>query len=395
MLEEVHQPAASLHRLLTQGSANQESIEDFLGDHSFPLQEGDVTTFVFHGEADLVELRHWIEGAPDLQPFERIDKSNLWHLSVHLPAESRIEYKLEIAKTGDRELIFDPLNPLLAHDPFGANSVCYGAGYTIPDWTLPDPAATPGRIEHLELESRAFGDRRQFGLYLPAGYDKKREYPLLLVHDGRDFVRYSGLKTVLDNLIHRGEIAPLVVGLTEPVDRLREYAGDPRHAFFLTEELLPYLGEHYQLSNSASDRGLMGASFGAVASLYTAWRYPMSFGRLLLQSGSFVATRRGGRRRGPEFRPVVAFTQLFRTSPRQVTEMAYVSCGLFESLCRRNRELVPLLEDAGIDVRYTEVLDGHNWENWRDRMREALVFLFPGPAAPPPAETAGDNSWQT
>ncbi len=30
-------------------------------------------------------------------------------------------------------------------------------------------------------------------------------------------------------------------------------------------------------------------------------------------------------------------------------------------------------------VRYSESRDGHNWENWRDRLREGLSTLFPGP----------------
>jgi enterochelin esterase family protein len=32
-----------------------------------------------------------------------------------------------------------------------------------------------------------------------------------------------------------------------------------------------------------------------------------------------------------------------------------------------------------MDVRYVEAADGHNWENWRDRLREGLSWLFPGP----------------
>ena len=83
----------------------------------------------------------------------------------------------------------------------------------------------------------------------------------------------------------------------------------------------------------------------------------------------------------PEFRPVVAFSQLFRTSPRLVSEKVYISCGQFESLIHHNRELVPLLEAAGMEVRYTETRDGHNWENWRDRLHEGLSFLFPGQAS--------------
>jgi enterochelin esterase family protein len=38
-----------------------------------------------------------------------------------------------------------------------------------------------------------------------------------------------------------------------------------------------------------------------------------------------------------------------------------------------------MLESTGMDLRYVEARDGHNWENWRDRLREALSWLFPGP----------------
>jgi enterochelin esterase family protein len=38
-----------------------------------------------------------------------------------------------------------------------------------------------------------------------------------------------------------------------------------------------------------------------------------------------------------------------------------------------------LLQAAGVDVRYVESKDGHNWGNWRDRLRDGLSWLFPGP----------------
>jgi enterochelin esterase family protein len=40
--------------------------------------------------------------------------------------------------------------------------------------------------------------------------------------------------------------------------------------------------------------------------------------------------------------------------------------------------MLPLLQEQGISVRYTEARDGHNWENWRDRLRDGLSWLFPG-----------------
>ena len=41
--------------------------------------------------------------------------------------------------------------------------------------------------------------------------------------------------------------------------------------------------------------------------------------------------------------------------------------------------MVPLLHEHGVEVRYAEVRDGHNWENWRDRLRDGLSWTFPGP----------------
>jgi enterochelin esterase family protein len=126
-------------------------------------------------------------------------------------------------------------------------------------------------------------------------------------------------------------------------------------------------------------RALMGASFGAVAALSTAWTYPDVFGRLLLQSGSFAFTDIGTNRRGPAFEPVVEFVNRFREEPGRPAEKMFVSCGMYESLIYENRSLVPLLQSTGMDVRYVEARDGHNWENWRDRLREGLSWLFPGP----------------
>jgi len=187
------------------------------------------------------------------------------------------------------------------------------------------------------------------------------------------------LQTVLDNLIHRQEIPPLVAALTLPEDRNAEYADDEGHAGFLSTELVPELERRLPLIPKASSRGLVGASFGAVAALSTAWRYPDIWGRLLLQSGSFAFSDIGTHRRGPLFDPVARFVNAFRESPGRPAEKVYISCGIYESLIYENRSIVPLLQSTGMEVRYVEARDGHNWENWRDRLREGLSWLFPGP----------------
>ena len=111
-------------------------------------------------------------------------------------------------------------------------------------------------------------------LYLPARFRRIARYPLLIVHDGGDYLNYAAAQTVLDNLIHRLDVAETVVAFVYPGDRLIEYANSAAHARYLTAELVPRLEEEFPLAGGPSARCLMGASFGAVAALSAAYRYP-------------------------------------------------------------------------------------------------------------------------
>jgi len=344
-----------------------------------PVVDPGGVTFVYHGAADAVNLRCWIHGLPASQPFERVGDGDLWVLRVELPENSRIEYKFEVVRDGQEEWILDPLNPLQASDPFGANSVAQGMGYVRPEWTVADPVARAGIVDEIAVPSEALRDDRHVAVYVPARFRRNRRYPLLVVHDGYDYLRYANLQAVLDNLIHRLEIPPLIAALTQSANRLEEYAGHDAHSRFVAVELPERLQHSFPLHASPAARGLMGASFGAVASLHAAWRHPGRFGRLVLQSGSFAFSDIGHHRRTPTFDPVARFVNEFRRRPGQPTERIYLSCGIYESLIYENRSLVPLLRHHGIEVRYEEVRDGHNWENWRDRLQSALTWLFPGP----------------
>jgi enterochelin esterase family protein len=361
------------------GPRTPEAVDAFLAEHTFPIVEGPAITFVHRADADAVNLKHWVFGLPSSQQLTRVEGTDLWYLTLELPAGSRVEYKLEVIRGGKGEWLEDPLNPARARDPFGANSVAHGEGYEVPEWVYPDPESRPGKLDELYLDSAELG-RRRVEIYLPARFRRTRRYPLLVVHDGHDYLRYAALGTILDNLIHRLEIPAMIVALTSSPDRLVEYANDLRHARFLTDELVPQLERALPVDPRPQARCLMGASFGAVAALSTAWRRPGFFGRLLLQSGSFAFTDIGDRNhRGPLFDPVVAFVNQLRARPFAMSERVFMSCGIYESLIYENRSLVPVLQATGMDVRYVESRDGHNWENWRDRLREGLSWLFPGP----------------
>ena len=357
-----------------------EQIDHFVERNDFPIVEGTKCTFLWRGDARAVALRHWVFGLPTAAPFSRIPGTDAWFYVLELPEKSRVEYKFEVTAGRGAQWVRDPLNARLAHDPFGANSVCYGVGYEPPGWIEPDPSAPPGSLEERVVHSDALDAQRRVTIYRPARFRASRTYPLLVVHDGQDYLRYANLKTVLDNLTHKLDIPGLIVALTDPPDRMEQYRDSPEHARWIAEELVPLLERELPLRGTPAARGLMGASLGAVASLSTAIRYPDMFGRLLLQSGSFAFSDIGRHDRSPVFDPIAAMTNAYRNQPFRVAKRIFMSCGTYESLIYENRSLVPVLRKTGMDVRFVEARDGHNWENWRDRLRTGLAYLFPGPA---------------
>ena len=355
-------------------------IDRFLARQAVPIVEGARCTFLYRGEADEVRLVHRTVGLPDPIALRRLRGTDLWYVVIELPEGSRFEYQLEVTRGGQRERNNDPLNPLLSHSPVGSSSVCYAHGYEVPEWTRPDPDARPGSLIDLVVPSRALRRDCPVTVYLPARFRRTARYPLLVVHDGSDYLGYAAAKTVLDNLIHRLDVAETVVAFVSPGDRLTEYANSAAHARYLTAELVPRLEAELPLAGTRQGRCLMGASFGAVASLSTAYRSPRFYGSLLLQSGSFVFTDIGHDHGGGQvFEPVVKFVNRYRAAPRRVADRVFVSCGVYEPLIVRNRSMVPTFEAAGMAVRYVEARDGHSWENWRDRLREGLSWIFPGP----------------
>jgi enterochelin esterase family protein len=350
------------------------SADSLLDARTSPIVDPRGVTFIYRGKADAVRLRCWVRGLADSPPLQRLSSSDTWALAIELPSGSRIEYKLEVESDGRIEWILDPLNPVTAADPFGANSVCRAYGYARPSWTLPDPVAHPGAIDELPIRSAAFAETRHVGLYLPGQFDRTQAYPLLVVHDGFDYLHYASLQVVLDNLVHGGAIPPLIAVLTQARERLHEYAANDAHAAFVTAEIPAALERRFRL-RPAESRTLMGASFGAVAALHAAWTYPHAWGGLVLQSGSF-ATAEGRHDWGPAtFDAISSFIGRFRAAPGRPAGRIYVCCGVYESLIEENRELVPVLERHGLDVRYEESRDGHHWENWRDRLKSALTWV--------------------
>ncbi len=368
-----HHPAVTA--LLAEG-ASSAAIEQFLSTNAFPLTESGAVTFAFHGPADRVELLRWIHGGADRSQFDRVPETSLWLLRLAAENDGRFEYKLNIVSNNHENWTLDPLNPARAGDPFGENSVCRTWGYRRPVWSEPRGAPS-GTIENIEIHSPTFGETRTEQVYLPAGYSPGVDHPLVVIHDGADFMTYADLSVSLDNLIDAGDIPPALFVLIQTGDRLGEYPNGRRHARYLVNELLPRIAESYAISPEPADRILLGASLGAVASLATAFRYPGVFGGLILKSGSFILDREAlGDRGHPVFHRVARLVSTFKRAPNLPDTRAFISTGELEGLADENRALANFLHTRGVDVLFRSAWDGHHWHNWRDQLRDGLMWVL-------------------
>jgi len=164
-----------IEALYRHGVPSQADVDAFVRDNQFPLIEPGRVTFIYRGFAEEVHLRRWISGLSTEQPLQPLEDSGLWALTMDLPDNSRFEYKFEVMRGGARHLVLDELNGVLAHDPFGANSVCQGYGYRRPAWTLHDATARSGSLASLSLYSAAFQQQREVQVYVPARFRRNRQ----------------------------------------------------------------------------------------------------------------------------------------------------------------------------------------------------------------------------
>ncbi len=354
----------------------EEAVDLLVETNSFPLIEPGAATFGWRGEADEVDLLRWIHGGIDRTPFLRVPGTDLWLLRLAVEDAGRFEYKVGVSRNGGEEWVNDPLNAARAGDPFGENSVCRTWGYERPEWSKPR-GAPAGRIERLPIESTVFGETREERVYLPAGYSLEESYPLVVIHDGTDFVTYADLATSLDNLIEAGDVPPLIAALVQTRDRTNEYAGGRRHARYIVGEVLPNVASRYGISRDPRARVLLGASLGAVASLSTAFRFPGVFGGLVLKSGSFILDEgKLDARPHPVFHRIARLVRALRRAPNLPDTRAFVSTGELEGLADQNKAMAEFLRSHGVDVLFKSAWDGHHWHNWRDQLRDGLMWVL-------------------
>jgi enterochelin esterase-like enzyme len=251
------------------------------------------------------------------------------------------------------------------------------------------------------LPSQAYpGTQHTYWIYVPAQYDPAIPASLMIFNDGQAFLNEKGdirACNVLDNLIHRREIPVMIAVFINPgrrpdqpeptpsnwgdrdTNRPTEYNTlDDRYARVIVDELLPALMKDHNISKDPEQRGIGGASSGAIAAFTVAWERPNHFRKVLSFVGSFVNLR-GGHQYADivaksEKKPLRVFLQDGRNDSRGINREGKYDVN--RDWFAQNVRLAKALTDKGYDVNYTWGMNRHGQKMGGAILPEMMRWLW-------------------
>jgi len=270
----------------------------------------------------------------------------------------------------------------------------------------PQPGVPEGKvIGPLTLESKVAypGTTRNYWVYVPAQYDGKTPARLMVFQDGHFFVNKEGeyrVPVVFDNLIYRREMPVTIAVFINPGhapdqqeanakewgdrtnNRRVEYnALNDTYSKLIVDELLPALKKQYNISDNPDDRGIGGASSGAICAFTVAWQRPDQFRKVISTIGSFTNIMGGHE-----------YPDIVRRSEKKPLRV-YLQDGLNDNRGLRgrgsdrrydpkwdwhtqNRKMVEALTEKGYDVNYCWGIGTHSNKQGGAIMPEMLRWLW-------------------
>jgi enterochelin esterase family protein len=250
------------------------------------------------------------------------------------------------------------------------------------------------------LPSQAYpGTQHTYWVHVPPQYDPAVPASLMIFQDGQAFKDMNGTlraPNVLDNLIYRREIPVMITVFINPgrtpeqpeptpaewgdrtTNRPTEYNTlDDKYARVVVDELLPALEKDYNLSKNPDDRGIGGASSGAIAAFTVAWQRPDQFHKVLSIVGSFVNLRGGDAYadlvRQSEKKPIRVFLQDGRNDNRTGRNGVYDPR---RDWFLQNVRLMQALTEKGYDVNYVWGLNTHGQRMGGPMLPEMMRWLW-------------------
>jgi enterochelin esterase-like enzyme len=219
------------------------------------------------------------------------------------------------------------------------------------------------------ITSKVLGYDLQYRIYLPEGHDSRTDYPVLFLTDGQNYLSRGHMDGILNELIGKGDIEPVIAVFVDPRDpddlesnrRRTQFLCNADYLEFFTGELIPAVERDYPVIKSREGRTIMGMSFGGTNAA--------CFGAMGFDAFSGIAMQSPANHPVPNLLPVY---QQLPTLPLRI----FLSTGTPNDNTQANRHFHAILKEKGYDMKYVEVEEGHNWDNWGPLIDDVLLFFY-------------------
>jgi enterochelin esterase-like enzyme len=405
---------AALRKQIASGHTGAEAFWKEVAATGTPLVESiendpkhQLVTFLWRAVAEtrnvLVVGSFQVGGSSPLDyAMHRLVETDVWYLTVRLPAGARFAYALspndplqfegpdaELQRQATRHA--DPLNQHRwscrpGASKYGCLSMVELPGAVPQPWIVKNPAIPAGYVEKQKIKSELLKNERGLSVYTPPGYKARGDpYALLVIFDEDAYLDRVPTPVILDNLIAASKIpATVAVLIANPSQesRNKELPPNPDFADFLAKELAPWIHAHYNVTSDPRLTMVGGSSYGGIAATFAGLRHPEVFGNVLCQSGSFwwasdhtfdsgTATETGW------------LAKEFIKSPKLALKF-YIDAGSFEfdsggnggGILEPSRHMRDVLLAKGYEVHYQQFVGGHDYLSWRGTFADGLLALI-------------------
>jgi enterochelin esterase-like enzyme/outer membrane protein assembly factor BamB len=338
---------------------------------SFPIIEGqDLVHFIYEGQAQDVAVTGNFLPFTEERGLDRIAGTDVFFKSIRLDPEAVWDYQLLV----DGQLIADPKNPHGILTLGGPGSILRLPLSTAPLEIDDLEEQHRGRLVSYQLRSKLRNNERPIRIYLPNEYESVPDtrYPVLFVTYGLDALSAGYMNRWLDRLIFKGRIAPLIAVFFQE-EEFTEFSGPFAEDLLrlLTEELIPYVDEHYRTIPDPDSRAVLGILDGGEFAIWGAFKAPGFYSKIALQSLVFL--------QAPAIDELPSLIKSVEKQPLELYFELRRNCLKGEGIDYEGNtlKLIGLLEEAGYKVEKRQVPGSWGWSSWRAQYEELLPRLFP------------------
>ena len=251
---------------------------------------------------------------------------------------------------------------------------------------------TRGTIKIIKnFNSPELNNKKTLRIYLPYGYENStKSYPVIYMQDGQNLFdtktsTYSKewkVDETLDNLIDKGKTEGIIIVGIDSCDttRVSEYnifsssnnygqtksaLGD-KYAEFIVKTLKPYIDENYRTLKDKNNTTIIGSSYGAIISMYTAIEYNDVFG--MIGAFSFCDNVNSSAMKN--------YLTKNLTKEKMDNTKIYFYSGTADFAYKSTKDAYTIATDNGLEnILYEEDNGTHDELSWGPKLEKCLSFF--------------------